>query len=138
MKISPKAMARALSDKKIMLALEKNDMNFLANNGFEVVSGIITVKNEVSDKTGLLDHRKMKWDVDETRKRYFDSVKEINVHGNDFARQLLSQHEKLIECRTDFNDKQISGFRKVLICLWHNIKIVKGIVIDDSEHIRSE
>lgn len=128
MKISPKAMSKVLSDPSYLGFVENEDVESLKNNGFDIVSDMVLLKGECNNKTGFLDHRGVKWDVEETNKRYFDCVKEINTYGNQFSRELLSQHETMIESRTDFNKEQIAAYRRVIVCSWHNIKIVRGIL----------
>lgn len=138
MKISPKAMRAALSDPEIMSAVKRVDVKSLNDKGIDVFSDMIVLKNESNEKTGMIDHRSVKWSEEEVERRYFETIKEINVYGTGFAKLLLSQHQKMIETRSDFNNKQISGFRKVIICLWHNIKVVKGLLLDDNVRIGTQ
>jgi len=130
MKISPKAMEKVISDPVCFGFVKNEDVDSLRSHGFDVVSDMVLLKGECRNKTGLLDHRSVKWSLEESNRRYFDCVKEINTYGNQFSRELLSQHEVIVERRTDFNKEQLASYRKLLVCSWHNIKIVRGISVN--------
>ena len=76
------------------------------------------------DKDTMINHREItEEDCDIVEEKYFKDVIEIKDSDDQMMKVTLVGHIKMIEERADFTKCQKTARRKIIIAMWHNIKV---------------
>lgn len=128
--VTPSAMKRILSDEKLKKLMMCGNFDEICSTGDFIVHGkVVSLKEEGGHGIGLVDFRTIKGDCEEIAERFSDCEREIRQYGNQFIRDLLESHHRMVESRSDLTEEQKSDYRKMIIGSWHNTKIVKHIEV---------